>query len=85
MGLGNVYYQLNQLEDAKIAYERAIEIDAEYAPAQNNLAQVLLDTGELDDAYDHAQIAVRTGGTHIKNYRETLKLIEERRRASHTN
>jgi len=85
VGLGNVYYQLNQLEDAKIAYERAIEIDAEYAPAQNNLAQVLLDTGELDDAYDHAQIAVRTGGTHIKNYRETLKLIEERRRASHTN
>jgi len=85
MGLGNVYYQLDQLEDAKLAYERAISIMAEYAPAHNNLAQVLLDIGQLDDAYFHAQIAVRTGGTHVKNYRETLKLIEQRRRVSSSN
>jgi tetratricopeptide (TPR) repeat protein len=79
MGLGNVYYQLDQLENAKSAYLRAIALDAQYAPAHNNLAQVLLDKGELDDAYEHAQIAVQTGGTHLKNYRETLKLIQQQR------
>ncbi|MEJ2178961.1 MAG: PA2778 family cysteine peptidase [Gammaproteobacteria bacterium] len=78
MGLGNVYYQLDQLEDAKLTYERAIEINAEYAPAHNNLAQVLLDMDQLDAALKHARIAVRIGGIHAENYRETLSLIEQR-------
>ncbi|WP_455200557.1 PA2778 family cysteine peptidase [Kaarinaea lacus] len=85
MGLGNVYYQLAQLENAKSAYKRAIAIDAEYAPAHNNLAQVLLDTNQLDDAYEHALIAVRIGGVHVNNYRDTLKLIEQRQRLGNTN
>lgn len=85
MGLGNMYYQLAQLENAKTAYERAIAIDAEYAPAHNNLAQVFLDTNQLDDAYEHAQIAVRVGGIHVNNYHDTLKQIERRQRMDNTN
>jgi tetratricopeptide (TPR) repeat protein len=76
MGLGNVYYQLGQLADARMQYERALEVDPDYAPARNNLAQIFLETGELEDALYHARIAVRSGGVHTRQFRETLEQIE---------
>ena len=83
MGLGNVYYQLGQLENAKLTYERAIAVDTEYAPAHNNLAQVLMDSGRLDIAYKHAQIAVQNGGPHKKHYLETLEQIQREQQMHH--
>ncbi|WP_455207623.1 PA2778 family cysteine peptidase [Kaarinaea lacus] len=82
MGQGNVYYQLGQLEDAKTFYERAVAIDREFAPAHNNLAQVLFETGQLSEAYFHAQIAVRNGGANERQFRETLEQIELEQRKS---
>ena len=76
---------MDQLENAKLSYERAIVIDAGYAPAHNNLAQVLLDMDQLDDALKHARIAVRIGGIHAENYHETLSLIEQRQRVGDSN
>ncbi|HEY5603355.1 MAG TPA: PA2778 family cysteine peptidase [Gammaproteobacteria bacterium] len=79
MALGNVYYQLEQWEEARMQYERVVAIDGGYAPARNNLAQVLLELGQLDAAYSHAQIAVRLGGAHATQFRETLEQIERQR------
>jgi len=76
MALGNAYYQLGRLSEARTMYEQALAIDAEYGPARNNLAQVLLETGFLDDAYFHAQKAVQTGGALASQYQQTLRQIE---------
>lgn len=83
MALGNVYYQLGRLADARVMYESVITIDAEYAPARNNLAQVLLETGYLEDALFHAQMAVRSGGVHASQFQQTLRQIEQAQTKSH--
>lgn len=83
MALGNVYYQLGRLTDARAMYESAIAIDADYAPARNNLAQVLLETGFLEDAHFQAQMAVRSGGVHASQFQQTLRQIEQERAKSH--
>lgn len=76
VALGNVYYQRGLLADARSMYETAVNVDGEYAPARNNLAQVLLESGELEDARVHAQIAVQSGGIHASQYQQTLQQIE---------
>lgn len=77
MALGNVYYQLGQLAEAGSMYERAITLDGDYAPARNNLAQVLLETGHLDEAHSHALIAVRNAGAFANQFQQTLQQIEQ--------
>ncbi len=77
MGVGNTYYQLHELENAILAYQRAIAINADYAPAHNNLAQIYLELDQLRDAYTHAQIAVKAGGAHITQYRDTLNQVKQ--------
>jgi len=77
VALGNVYYQRRQVADARSMYEKAVNVDGEYAPARNNLAQVLLESGELEDARIHAQIAVQSGGIHASQYQQTLQQIEQ--------
>ena len=79
MGVGNAYYQLRDLENAKLSYQQAIKQNSEYAPAHNNLAQVYLELGKLNEASDHAQIAVKMGGVYIKQYRHTLNQVEQQR------
>jgi len=81
MALGNAYYQLQRMTEARIMYERALEIDTDYGPARNNLAQVLLETGFLEDAHYHAQLAVKSGGAHAGQFQQTLRQIENARQA----
>ena len=78
MGMGNVNYRLQQLSQAQQFYQKAIEINSEYAPAHNNLAQVLMEQGELKLAREHARAAVHLGGEHAENYQDTLSQINRR-------
>ena len=77
VALGNVYYQRSELAAARSMYERAVNIDGGYAPARNNLAQVLLESGELAEARVHAQIAVQSGGKHASQFQQTLRQVEQ--------
>ena len=77
MAMGNVYYQTGELKGAQRFYEKALEVNHDYAPAHNNLAQVLMEQGDLASAHHHATEAVALGGEHAKSYRETLTLIEK--------
>jgi hypothetical protein len=45
LGLGNVYYALEQLDEADAAYRKLLNIMPNHAIALNNLAQVLADRG----------------------------------------
>ena len=40
-------------------FQRAVELDPAFAPAQTNLGQILLDLGQADEALPHCQEAVR--------------------------
>jgi tetratricopeptide (TPR) repeat protein len=75
MALANIYYQLGSLSEAEKIYENAIGLQQKYAPAHNNLAVVLLKQGKLLKAREHASQAVRLGGSHVKNYQDTLSDI----------
>ena len=50
--LGNVYMQMNRLNDAKILYQKAIKIYPKYKEAWYNLGQVYYFTGEKDKALE---------------------------------
>jgi hypothetical protein len=78
MGLGNAYYQSAELGKAAQSYTQVLSRHPRYAPAHNNLAQVLMEQGKLDSAKKHAQIAVTIGGDHQQQYQSTLDEILSR-------
>lgn len=50
LGLGNVNYARGNLVDAEAAYRRLLAVDPAHFIARNNLAQTLLDRGDLQSA-----------------------------------
>lgn len=80
MGLGNTSYQLKDLSSAENAFRDAVNNHPTFAPAYNNLAQVLLDKGNLTEAESFAQQAISLGGPQIESFRETLQEIKEQQK-----
>jgi len=78
MGLANSYYSTKQLELAKKLYLRIIQQWPKYAPAHNNLAQVYLDTNQLNIALEYAKKAVMLAGLHQNIYQKTLSEIQNK-------
>lgn len=75
MALGNSAYAGGDLDGAVAAYRKALELDAAYAPAYNNLAQTLADIGQWPEAERMARRAIDLGGAHMDDYRATLDSI----------
>jgi tetratricopeptide (TPR) repeat protein len=78
MGLGNALYQSGVLAKAAASYNNVLSRHPNYAPAHNNLAQVLMELGKLADAKKHAEKAVSLGGNHLSLYQSTLDDIISR-------
>jgi tetratricopeptide (TPR) repeat protein len=57
--LGLALEALDLESEAKLEYEKAIQMDARYADAHNNLGNVLLKEGQLDAARHHFQQAIK--------------------------
>lgn len=79
MGVSNSYYALGKLEQAASTLNTLIRQHPEFAPAYNNLAQIYLDRGQLAEAEEHAQQAVKLGGKYQQTYEQTLQEIRKRR------
>lgn len=77
MGLGNSAYQLADLNTAAQAFRNAVRDHPNAGVAYNNLAQILLEQGKLDDAEKQAQRAVTLAGPHLESYRFTLADIQQ--------
>ncbi len=75
MGYGNSSYKVGDLDAAMQAYRHALSLDARYAPAYNNLAQTLADRKQWEEAERMALHAVEIGGSHLEEYRATLRSI----------
>lgn len=82
MAMANSAYQMQDLDLARQYYEQVLIVDANYAPAHNNLAMVLMEQGELEKARQHAQQAINLGGKRAESYRQTLSEIQQKQNTS---
>ena len=78
MGLGNSYYYLADFKGAENAFREATEFHPQSAPPYNNLAQVLLEQGRIQEALVAAQKAVALGGPMKSESEKTLREIQSR-------
>ncbi len=78
LGVGNSAYALGQPDTAVKAYRSATEQHPDFADAWNNLAQVLLDTGQHNAAAQAIEKAVVIGGTRLPRYLELQRAIENK-------
>ncbi|WP_455376515.1 PA2778 family cysteine peptidase [Kaarinaea lacus] len=78
MAMANASYQIGELATASQFYRKTIQVNEGYAPAHNNLALVLMEQGKLDEARQHAVLAVNIGGSRGEKYRETLEQIDKK-------
>ena len=79
--LGNAYYSAGSRKKALMAFLQAVHLDPGNGIALNNLANLLAESGELNQAEMMARRAVAIGGIHLDAYRDTLKQIEMKRSA----
>lgn len=77
MGYGNFQYGQQRLASAAELYRKVLALDETYAPAWNNLAQVMLDTRHYREALEYAERAVSLGGANADLFQQTY---EEARR-----
>lgn len=78
MGVGNSEYGLGDYAAAAAAYLRLLQRHPGFAPALNNLAQSLTESGDLTAAERYAEQALAAGGAQSKIYAETLREIRGR-------
>lgn len=78
MGLGNSLYALKDLPGAERAYRHVTLSTPSFAPAFNNLAQVLADQGQPKPAEQAARRAVSLGGPLQSEYQKTLREVLDR-------
>jgi tetratricopeptide (TPR) repeat protein len=76
MGKGNVYFNMNKLEDAELSYRKAVEVDPEFSDAWNNLGYVLMRLKRCHEAEDAIKRALRLNPDD-KIARENLELLKE--------
>ena len=76
MGLGNSKYNLKELDASAEAFYRAAQLQPENGLAYNNLAYVLAEQGQLQEALTAAQRAVDLGGPFQNTFRQTLDEIK---------
>jgi hypothetical protein len=77
MGYGNLLYSQGDSVNATRVYRALLLHNPDSGAAHNNLAHVLLEQGDLDNALSHANQAVALGGTFSQVYRETLTRIRK--------
>jgi tetratricopeptide (TPR) repeat protein len=56
--LGNIYYEMNMLDDALATYITVTEIDSTHAGARLNLGTLYTDMGELGEAVHELELAL---------------------------
>lgn len=82
MALGNNRYAAGDLAGAEQAYRRLLVLDGQFAPAYNNLAQILLDRRQFDQAEQMVREALAIGDGHSAIYEQTLREIQQLRAAA---
>jgi hypothetical protein len=82
LGYGNTAYAAGDKQAAAEAFRRASEKHPDSAPALNNLATVLSELRQFDEAKEAAQKAVALGGQWREASAATLQAIEAAQRSA---
>lgn len=77
--LGVLLHRQNDLAGAEAAYRKAIDLDPKRATSLNNLADILDNKGDLDQAADFAARAVDASGRNDAIFLETFATIQYKR------
>ncbi|MES2623895.1 MAG: PA2778 family cysteine peptidase [Pseudomonadota bacterium] len=75
MGYGNLSYGIGEAQIAADNFKKVTDTYPDYAPAYNNLAQILFESGDKAQARQYAEKAVALGGDFRELYQETLRTI----------
>ena len=75
MGYGNLLYGMGDVVAAAGIFKNVTDYHPDYAPAYNNLAQILFESGDGQQALAYANKAVALGGDFSELYQETLRMI----------
>lgn len=78
LGLGNSLYARGDRNGAERAFRDAVRDHPQVAAAHNNLAQVLADAGNWEEAEAHARRAIELGGPQKEIFEKTLTRIQAR-------
>jgi hypothetical protein len=76
IGVGNTAYAQGDLNESAAAFRRATDLEPSSADAWNNLASALAALGQRCDAAQAAVRALRIGGPHMAQYRQTVTEID---------
>ena len=76
MGIGNCHYALGELKDAESAFRETVHLHPKEGAAFNNLAQILWDQGQKQEALEAVKKAVSLGGPLSAVYQKTLEEIQ---------
>jgi tetratricopeptide (TPR) repeat protein len=75
MAYGNALYRRGDSAGALEQFQHVKAVDATYAPAWNNLAQIFFEEGDMQQARVHARAAVALGGPFLATSRATLMMV----------
>jgi tetratricopeptide (TPR) repeat protein len=78
LGAGNTAYAQKQWNAAIKAYRHATQTDPAFADAWNNLAQVLWEQGQTNEAVQAIATAVSLGGERLAKYEELAQKIDKK-------
>lgn len=81
MGLGNILLDQEKLTAAIDVYTLVVSQYPEYGPARNNLAQALLEQGDLEQALLQVQQAIALHDDFQQTYQRTLAEIQRRQQS----
>lgn len=73
MGYANFLYRQGHTNMAAAWFAQLIDSHPEYAPAYNNLGQVLYEQGYKDEGVAYVDKAMALGGDFVEDYRSTLQ------------
>lgn len=76
--LGDTYRALNRFKESIAAYERAIELDPQYAPSWNDLGDVYRTLDRLEEATQAYQHAIESNPNYAWPYHNLGLIYEER-------
>ena len=75
MATGNASYSVGNKTDAEKYFRQVTKQSPNYAPALNNLAQVLLEQNKFKEAEEKVSQAIKLNDKYVNQYKQTLKSI----------